>query len=242
MRAWKIGAAGWIRDSTSSVSGEGAPRSTRVKTMASARRSAAIGSRSRPPGGSFPPPKGSRESSRSRGVACYLSGHSARPARGRRAAPAGSQDPVDFHFANVAIFTVVAAAFVVANLGLAMLLRPKSGKNPAKLAIYECGEPTIGQAWIRFDIRFYTVALMFVVFDVEVALLFPWGAIFRDLVDQGLGGMAFVEVAAFLLITSSGTERRGWQVTKHDPVWDAVLFRVPPERRQPEPWRSHRSR
>ena len=111
---------------------------------------------------------------------------------------------MDFHFANVAIFTVVAAAFVVANLGLARLLRPKSGTNPAKLAIYECGEPTVGQAWIRFDIRFYTVALMFVVFDIEVALLFPWGTIFRDLVDQGLGGLAFVEAGAFIVILMVG--------------------------------------
>jgi NADH-quinone oxidoreductase subunit A len=111
---------------------------------------------------------------------------------------------VDFHFANVAIFTVVAAGFVVMNLALAWLLRPKSGTDPAKLAIYECGEPTVGQAWIRFDIRFYTVALMFVVFDIEVALLFPWGAIFRDLVEQGLGGLAFLEAAVFIVILMVG--------------------------------------
>ena len=111
---------------------------------------------------------------------------------------------MDFHFANVAIFTVVAAGFVVMNLALAWLLRPKSGTDPAKLAIYECGEPTVGQAWIRFDIRFYTVALMFVVFDIEVALLFPWGAIYRDLVAQGLGGLAFFEAAIFIVILMVG--------------------------------------
>jgi NADH-quinone oxidoreductase subunit A len=111
---------------------------------------------------------------------------------------------MDFHFANVAIFTAVAAGFVVMNLMLSRLLRPRSTTDAAKLAIYECGEPTIGQAWIRFDIRFYTVALMFVVFDVEVALLFPWGAIFRDLVDQGLGGLAFLEAGIFLVILMVG--------------------------------------
>jgi NADH-quinone oxidoreductase subunit A len=111
---------------------------------------------------------------------------------------------MDFHFANVAIFTAVAAGFVVMNLVLSRLLRPRSTTEPAKLAIYECGEPTIGQAWIRFDIRFYTVALMFVVFDVEVALLFPWGAIFRDLVEQGLGGLAFLEAAVFIVILMVG--------------------------------------
>jgi NADH-quinone oxidoreductase subunit A len=111
---------------------------------------------------------------------------------------------MDFHFANVAIFTAVAAGFVVMNLALSWVLRPKSTTDAAKLAIYECGEPTIGQAWIRFDIRFYTVALMFVVFDVEVALLFPWGTIYRDLVEQGLGGLAFVEAAIFLVILMVG--------------------------------------
>ena len=98
----------------------------------------------------------------------------------------------------------ITAGFVVMNLLLSRLLRPRSTTDAAKLAIYECGEPTIGQAWIRFDIRFYTVALMFVVFDVEVALLFPWGVIFRDLVDQGLGGLAFVEAAIFLVILMVG--------------------------------------
>ncbi len=111
---------------------------------------------------------------------------------------------MDFHFAIVAIFTGVAALFVIANLLLSRLLRPKSGTEPAKLAIYECGEPTIGQAWIRFDIRFYTVALMFVVFDIEVALLFPWGAIYRDFVEQGLGALVFLEAAAFIVILMVG--------------------------------------
>lgn len=111
---------------------------------------------------------------------------------------------MDFDFATVGIFTAVAAGFVVMNLLLSRLLRPRSSKEPAKLAIYECGEPTVGQAWIRFDIRFYTVALMFVVFDIEVALLFPWGAVFRDMVDQGLGGLAFVEAAAFIVILMVG--------------------------------------
>ncbi len=111
---------------------------------------------------------------------------------------------MDFQFAAVAVFAGVGALFVVANLLLARVLRPRSGTDPAKLAIYECGEPTIGQAWIRFDIRFYTVALMFVVFDVEVALLFPWAAIYRDLVEQGLGGLAFLEAAAFIVILMVG--------------------------------------
>lgn len=110
-----------------------------------------------------------------------------------------------FEFANVLVFSVVAIAFVMLNLAISrLLLRPKSTTEPAKVAIYECGEPTVGQAWVRFDIRFYTVALMFVIFDVEVALLFPWGVIFRDLAANGLGALAFIEAGAFIVILMMG--------------------------------------
>ena len=88
-----------------------------------------------------------------------------------------------FDLASVLVFLLLGGGFVVVNLLVGkLLLRPESGSEGHKLATYECGEPTIGQAWIRFDIRFYTIALMFVVFDVEVALLFPWATVFRDLV------------------------------------------------------------
>lgn len=133
---------------------------------------------------------------------------------------------MDLHFAIVAIFTVTAALFVVANLLLARLLRPRSGTEPSKLAIYECGEPTIGQAWIRFDIRFYTVALMFVVFDIEVALLFPWGAIYRDFVEQGLGALVFLEAAAFIVILMVGL---AYVWARGDIEWTAK----PPEQGEP---------
>lgn len=110
-----------------------------------------------------------------------------------------------FDFANVLVFALLAAGFVVGNLFIAkVLLRPKSGSQGKKLETYECGEPTVGSAWIRFDIRFYTVALMFVVFDVEVALLFPWGAIFRDLTNSGFGALAFAEALTFIVILMAG--------------------------------------
>jgi NADH-quinone oxidoreductase subunit A len=47
-----------------------------------------------------------------------------------------------------------------------------------KLTIYECGEPTVGSAWVQFDLRYYVVALLFVIFDVEVAFFFPWATVF----------------------------------------------------------------
>ena len=59
----------------------------------------------------------------------------------------------------------------------ASLLRPAK-MNAEKGEIYECGEPTVGSAWVQFDLRFYVVALLFVIFDVEMAFFFPWAVVF----------------------------------------------------------------
>ncbi|MCE9589758.1 MAG: NADH-quinone oxidoreductase subunit A [Planctomycetes bacterium] len=69
--------------------------------------------------------------------------------------------------------------FVLLNLLVGKLVRP-SIPNSEKSAIYECGEPTIGSSWVQFDLRFYIVALFYLVFDVEVALIYPWAVVFRD--------------------------------------------------------------
>src|SRR5438132_10585926 len=75
------------------------------------------------------------------------------------------------------LFTLVAIVFLFAHLMAGKLVRPIK-PDPEKLTIYECGEPTIGSAWIQFDLRFYVVALLFVIFDVEVAFFFPWAVVF----------------------------------------------------------------
>jgi NADH-quinone oxidoreductase subunit A len=127
-------------------------------------------------------------------------------------------------FANILVFLVVGLGFIVVNLVLARLLRVKGDKSPGKLAIYECGEPTIGQAWIRFDIRFYTAALLFVVFDIEIALLFPWALVFRDFVERGLGWLAFFEALAFIVVLMAGL---GYVWAKGDLDWTGPGSAVP---------------
>ena len=57
------------------------------------------------------------------------------------------------------------------------MVRPKA-PNVEKLEVYECGEPTIGSSFVQFDLRFYVVALLFIIFDVEVAFFFPWANVF----------------------------------------------------------------
>ena len=66
------------------------------------------------------------------------------------------------------------------KIALRSIVRPAMA-HPEKAAPYECGEPAIGDSWVQFDLRFYTVALVFIVFDVEVALLWPWAVVFKEL-------------------------------------------------------------
>lgn len=79
--------------------------------------------------------------------------------------------------AYLAIFCGVGLLFIFANLLLGRFLRPRNPR-PEKLEIYECGEPAIGSSFVQFDLRFYVVALLFIIFDVEVAFFFPWAAVF----------------------------------------------------------------
>ena len=79
--------------------------------------------------------------------------------------------------AYLALFSGIGFAFVFVNLLLGRFLRP-SNPHEEKLEIYECGEPTIGSSFVQFDLRFYVVALIFIIFDVEVAFLFPWATVF----------------------------------------------------------------
>lgn len=79
--------------------------------------------------------------------------------------------------AYLALFASVGAVFLFANLLVGKFLRPEE-PNAEKLAVYECGEPTIGSSFVQFDLRFYVVALLFIIFDVEVAFFFPWATVF----------------------------------------------------------------
>jgi NADH-quinone oxidoreductase subunit A len=74
---------------------------------------------------------------------------------------------------SITLFVGFGALFVFANLVVGAVARPKI-PNPEKSSVYECGEPSIGTSWVQFDLRFYIVALVYLIFDVEVALFYPW--------------------------------------------------------------------
>ena len=121
-------------------------------------------------------------------------------------------------FGRVLIFFVVAALFVAGGLVTAWLIRPNR-PYPSKLSTYECGEVPIGDTRIRFNIRFYVVALIFLIFDVEVVFLFPWALVYRE-----LGWFAFVEMVVFLVILFVGY---AYVWRKGDLDWDKPAPRIP---------------
>ena len=79
--------------------------------------------------------------------------------------------------AYLALFAGIGFAFIFVNLLVGRFLRPHD-PHEEKQEIYECGEPPIGSSFVQFDLRFYVVALVFIIFDVEIAFLFPWATVF----------------------------------------------------------------
>lgn len=94
--------------------------------------------------------------------------------------------------AYLALFAAFGIAFLFVNLLVGWLLRPHD-PHPEKLEIYECGEPTIGSSFVQFDLRFYVIALLFIIFDVEVAFFFPWAAVFGKTTNLMQEDFAVVE-------------------------------------------------
>lgn len=108
-----------------------------------------------------------------------------------------------FHFGNVLVFLVLGLGLAGIMLGLGRFLRPSNPLGP-KLATYECGERPTGGAWINFNIRFYLIALVFLIFDVELAFMYPVVVVFRDAVAAGHGLAALVKVAIFVGVLAVG--------------------------------------
>lgn len=101
-------------------------------------------------------------------------------------------------FGKIFVFLLVGIAFVGISIFMASLIRPKR-PTKEKLKIYECGEEIIGSPWVKFNIRFYVVALIFLIFDVEVVLLFPWALGYQE-----FGVYGFLVGIIFLLVLILG--------------------------------------
>jgi len=97
--------------------------------------------------------------------------------------------------AYFALFFGAGLIFVFINLLIGRFVRPDD-PHEEKLEIYECGEPAIGSSFVQFDLRFYVVALLFIIFDVEVAFFFPWAAVFGKATNMADPNFAVVQGAA----------------------------------------------
>ncbi|MDX5348986.1 MAG: NADH-quinone oxidoreductase subunit A [Hymenobacteraceae bacterium] len=111
-------------------------------------------------------------------------------------------------FGMILLYLIGAALFIVVGLTVSKLLRPNR-PNPEKLATYECGEESIGSSWVQFNPRFYVIALIFIIFDVELAFLFPWATVFgkKELVagtNGAWGWFALTEMVIFIAVLALG--------------------------------------
>tara|TARA_Y100000296_G_C5119170_1_gene229432 strand:- start:155 stop:538 length:384 start_codon:yes stop_codon:yes gene_type:complete len=103
----------------------------------------------------------------------------------------------------VLILAGFATIMFVGALLVGKLLRPN---NPTELKLepYECGEEPVGTAWSNFNVRFYVVALIFIIFDVEGALMFPVAAVFKKFIEMGNGGVVLVILLLFVSVLVEG--------------------------------------
>jgi len=93
--------------------------------------------------------------------------------------------------------------FIAANF-VAFLLSPTPNASKLKNMAYECGEEPTGTAWSQFNVRFYVVGLIFIIFDVESVLMFPVSKVFREFVEMGEGAYVLVVFLSFISILLEG--------------------------------------
>ncbi len=121
-------------------------------------------------------------------------------------------------FGKIFIFIILAIIFVIITLTINKLLRPNRPSRE-KQKTYECGEEPEGSPWVKFNIRFYVVALIFLIFDVEVVLLFPWALTYKD-----FGFYGFAVGIIFLLVLFLGM---AYEWRKGDLEWARPTPKAP---------------
>jgi NADH-quinone oxidoreductase subunit A len=126
---------------------------------------------------------------------------------------------------HLLLFIVAGITLLLAPLVIGRFLRPTL-PTPEKDAVYECGEPTIGSSYIQFDLRFYVVALLFIIFDVEVAFFFPWAVVFggaRQLADPRLATTTREVLTDRLLDLPAGTTTADTAMSAQDAYQMATI-------------------
>jgi NADH-quinone oxidoreductase subunit A len=103
----------------------------------------------------------------------------------------------------ILLMFVVAAGFAVTNILLSQLVGQRKSTR-TKLMPYECGKDPVGSARERFSVKFYLIAMIFILFDIEVIFLVPWAVVFKTLLAEGLRSLAYVEMMLFVALLLVG--------------------------------------
>lgn len=125
-----------------------------------------------------------------------------------------------FDFANIFVFLIAGIVFILLNILISSIAQTRLFTQEKSIA-YECGEEPIGDTRIKFNTRFYVIALIFLIFDVETVFLFPWAVVYRQ-----IGMLAFVEMLIFILILLVGL---AYVWAKGDLEWIRKIQSVPNE-------------
>lgn len=130
-------------------------------------------------------------------------------------------------YGSILLMGIIGILLVCVTIFLAKLISPKK-PNPVKESTYECGEESIGSAWGQFNPRFYVIALIFLLFDVELIFIFPWSVVFGSetliTADSRWGWFTMIEMAIFLLILIIGLVYV-WK--KGDLNWIKASYQIP---------------
>lgn len=135
-----------------------------------------------------------------------------------------------FNFSNILVFFLVGGGFVAVSLVLSRLLQPRFPTRE-KALIYECGEVPTDNAWINYNLRYYLVAIIFVVFDVEIAFVYPVATVFKQWIAEGKGLVALAEIGIFVMILFVGLI---YVWVKGDLNWFKQVVAKADDRRTPE--------
>jgi len=101
-------------------------------------------------------------------------------------------------YAPVLVVLVLSAAIIAGMMAASALLGKRGARTPAKDSPYECGMPSSGPLKGRMSIQFYLVAMLFILFDIELVFLYPWAVIFKESLGEGLGGVLFFSMLTFV--------------------------------------------
>jgi NADH-quinone oxidoreductase subunit A len=103
----------------------------------------------------------------------------------------------------ILLMFIVAAGFAVASITLSQFVGQRKSTR-TKLMPYECGKDPVGTARERFSVKFYLIAMIFILFDIEVIFLVPWAVVFKSLTAQGLGTFIYAEMMVFIALLLAG--------------------------------------